>query len=68
MNLSIADLEALRRLLCQMQEEIRDQVVRIRDAEPAEELSRVVEVTSSDTIYKIDRVGEEAILEGGPLV
>jgi fructose-1,6-bisphosphatase/inositol monophosphatase family enzyme len=63
MSLSSADLEDLRRLLCRMQDEIRDQVVRTRDANPAEELSRVVEVTRSDTIYQIDRVGEEAILD-----
>ena len=34
MNLSNADLEDLRRLLCRMQEEIRDQLVRTRDANP----------------------------------
>ncbi|MBW1685519.1 MAG: inositol monophosphatase, partial [Deltaproteobacteria bacterium] len=44
MNLSSADLEDLRRLLCRMQEETRDQLVRTRDANPLEELSRVVEV------------------------
>jgi fructose-1,6-bisphosphatase/inositol monophosphatase family enzyme len=63
MNLSSGDLEDLRWLLCRMQDEIRDQVLRTRDAEPAEELSRVVEVTRSDTIYRIDRVGEEATLD-----
>ena len=63
MNLSSADLEDLRRLLCRMQEEIRDQLVRTRDANPLENLSRVVEVTRSDTIYQIDRVGEDAILD-----
>jgi fructose-1,6-bisphosphatase/inositol monophosphatase family enzyme len=63
MNLSGTDLEDLRRLLCRMQEEIRDQLVSIRDAHPLEELSRVVEVTRSDTIYAIDRAAENAILE-----
>jgi fructose-1,6-bisphosphatase/inositol monophosphatase family enzyme len=63
MNLPSTDLEDLRQLLCRMQDEIRDQVVLTRDASPLEELSRVVEVTKSDTIYRIDRVGEEAILD-----
>jgi fructose-1,6-bisphosphatase/inositol monophosphatase family enzyme len=58
-----ADPEELRRLLCRMQDEARDTVVRTRDAEAAEELSRVVAVTPSDTIYRIDQAGEEAILD-----
>ena len=60
MSPASADFEDLRRLLCRMQDEIRDRLIRIRDANPAEELCRVVEVTRSDTIYQIDRVGEEA--------
>jgi hypothetical protein len=63
MKLSSADLEALRRLLCRMQDETRDRVVRVRDTETTEELSRVVEVTRSDTIYEIDRAAENAILD-----
>jgi len=62
-NLSRTDLEDMRRLLCRMQDEIRDELVRTRDEEALEQLSSVVAVTPSDTIYRIDRVGEEAILD-----
>jgi fructose-1,6-bisphosphatase/inositol monophosphatase family enzyme len=55
-------LNAARRKLCALQSHIRDTVLTARERE-ARKFARVVDRTSSDTIYHIDRVSEHAILE-----
>ncbi|HEY8995743.1 MAG TPA: inositol monophosphatase [Lacunisphaera sp.] len=56
------DLERARRLLCQLQDSIRDMLVHARDRQ-AGRFSRVVAVTAADTIYHVDRLSEHAILD-----
>ena len=55
-------LNRLRALLCGLQDAIRDALIAARDPESAESLSGVAAVTAADTIYRIDKVSEEAIL------
>lgn len=57
-----AELETLRHLLCRLGDAIRDRVVAARAATSTEELAGVAEVTAADTIYRIDRISEEAIV------
>lgn len=56
------DLERARRLLCQLQDHIRDTLLHARGRQ-ARSFARVVAVTAADTIYHIDRLSEHAILE-----
>src|SRR6478672_11539750 len=55
-------LTRARRLLCALQDHIRDQLIAAR-ARHAGKFARVAGVTKADTIYFVDRIGEEAILE-----
>lgn len=55
--------ERLRILLCQLELAIRDRVLAARDASSSEKLSTISEQTEADTIYAIDKVSEEVILE-----
>ena len=55
-------LERARRLLCALQDHIRETLVAAR-ARQAGRFARVAAVTSSDTIYHVDRLGEAAILD-----
>ncbi|MFM8618184.1 MAG: inositol monophosphatase, partial [Opitutaceae bacterium] len=57
-----ASLERARRLLCALQDHIRDTLVAAR-ARQAGRFARVAAVTAADTIYHVDRLGEAAILE-----
>lgn len=54
--------ERLRALLCAMQDAIASQVIAERAAARLEDLSAIVNVTESDTIYHIDSITEDAIL------
>ena len=54
-------LQRARRLLCTLQDHIRDTLIAARRRQ-AGRFARVVAVTSADTIYHVDRLGEEAIL------
>lgn len=54
--------ETLRRLLCALQIHIRDRLLAAR-AREAKKFARIAAVTAADTIYHIDRVSEEAIVE-----
>jgi hypothetical protein len=54
-------LERMRRLLCALQDYLRASVLAARDADPEHALAGVAEVTPADTIYKVDKVSEEAI-------
>ncbi len=58
---SAAQLERARRLLCALQDHIRDTLVAARGRQAAK-FARVAAVTAADTIYHIDRLSEEAIL------
>ena len=57
-----AELIRGRGLLCALQDHIRDALVAAR-ARHATRFARVASVTAADTIYHIDRLSEEAILE-----
>ena len=61
--MSDADPEELRVLLCAMQDAIQRRVIDARDGQSAAELSAVAAVTPADTIYRVDRFAEAAILE-----
>ncbi|MCX6956463.1 MAG: inositol monophosphatase [Verrucomicrobia bacterium] len=56
-----AQLNAARRLLCRLQDHIRDTLIAAR-ARHAAKFARVAAVTAADTIYYIDRLSEDAIL------
>lgn len=60
-GMSPPQLRRARRLLCSLQDHIRDALVQARSGKPAD-FSRIADVTASDTIYQIDKVSEEAIL------
>lgn len=51
-----------RALLCRLQDTVRDALVAARATMADEVLAEVADVTAADTIYRIDRVGEGAIL------
>jgi len=56
------DLEKARRLLCRLEDSIRETILGARKTKRGQSFSSIAAVTASDTIYHIDRVGEEAIL------
>ena len=56
-----AELESARRLLCRLQDAVRD-AVRTAQHCGAKRMTRVAAVTSADTIYVIDKVSEHAVL------
>lgn len=58
-----AEAERLRDLLCAMQDRVFEHVIRSRDDATTEDLADIVGVNDSDTIYHIDRVTEDSILE-----
>lgn len=57
-----AELELIRRKLCALQGHIRDLLITARRRSGAT-FSRIAAVTASDTIYRVDRLSEAAILE-----
>lgn len=60
---SMPDLEPFRLLLCQLGDTIRDAVIAGRARQTVEQLSAVSHETAADTIYAIDKLSEDAILE-----
>jgi hypothetical protein len=60
--MTVRDLERARRLLCALQDHIRDTLLAARRGQ-ARNFARVAAVTAADTIYHIDRLSEHAILE-----
>jgi fructose-1,6-bisphosphatase/inositol monophosphatase family enzyme len=60
MTLSSPQLERARRLLCAMQDFIRDTLLAARNRQAAT-FSRIVAVTAADTIYQVDKLSEAAI-------
>jgi hypothetical protein len=57
------DQEKLRQLLCELGTAIRSKVVSARQGLSAEKLAAVTGEAGGDTIFAIDRFGEDAILE-----
>ncbi len=60
--MTIRDQHRARRLLCQLQDHIRDTIIAAR-AKHAKSFARVAAVTAADTIYHVDRLSEHAILD-----
>lgn len=56
-----AELDRARRLLCRLQDVIRDSV-RAAQRRGGRKLTRVAAVTAADTIYGIDKISEQAVL------
>jgi fructose-1,6-bisphosphatase/inositol monophosphatase family enzyme len=56
-----AELDRMRRLLCRLQDAIRSSV-RTAQQRGSRRMARVAAITSADTIYAIDKVGEKAVL------
>jgi len=54
-------LEKFRRLLCELQDAIRDALVAAQSR--AQDFTRVAAITSADTIYAVDRISEQAICD-----
>jgi fructose-1,6-bisphosphatase/inositol monophosphatase family enzyme len=62
-GMTTRDLERARKLLCGLGAAIRDRVIAAREGARAKGLAKVAAVTAADTIYAIDKVSEEGILE-----
>jgi hypothetical protein len=60
--MTTSQLSRARRLLCQLQDHIRDTIIKARAKESAK-FARVAAVTAADTIYHIDKLSEHAIVE-----
>jgi fructose-1,6-bisphosphatase/inositol monophosphatase family enzyme len=60
--MSPRELQQVRRLLCRLQDAIRDTLVAARAAQTTGELAKVAAMTAADTIYQIDRVSEAAVV------
>ena len=56
-----AELNRARRLLCALQDSIRDALVAARVRQSAT-FAKVAAVTAADTIYQVDRLSEAAIM------
>jgi fructose-1,6-bisphosphatase/inositol monophosphatase family enzyme len=61
--MSPESLETVRRLLCRLQDTIRDTLVAARQSHHAADFARVAAVTAADTVYQIDRVSEQAVVD-----
>lgn len=59
-TMETAELERARRLLCDLQDHIRASLIAARRRQ-SRSFARVAGVTAADTIYRIDRLSEEAI-------
>ncbi len=55
-------LHHVRRLLCLLEDTIRDTLIAARASRSAD-FARVASITAADTIYEVDKISEEAILE-----
>jgi fructose-1,6-bisphosphatase/inositol monophosphatase family enzyme len=58
--MNFAQLESARKLLCGLQNHIRDTLVAAR-AKHAHAFARIAAVTAADTIYHVDKITEDAI-------
>lgn len=55
------DLDRARLLLCALGDHIRDTVIEARAEKSQQELAEVAAVTAADTIYRIDKITEDAV-------
>ncbi len=60
-TMAAAQLHRARRLLCALQDQIRDTLLAARERE-AKNFARIAAVTAADTIYHVDRLSEHAIM------
>lgn len=60
--MNAAQLERARKLLCALQDSIRDALAAAR-AQSAHRFAKVAAVTAADTIYEVDRISEEVVME-----
>jgi hypothetical protein len=60
--MTTSQLSRARRLLCQLQDHIRDTLVGAR-AQEASKFAHIAAVTAADTIYHIDKLSEHAIVD-----
>jgi fructose-1,6-bisphosphatase/inositol monophosphatase family enzyme len=60
--MTLREFERCRRLLCELQDHVRDTLLTSR-AKQARNFARIVAVAAADTIYHIDRLSEHAILD-----
>ncbi|HEX2855149.1 MAG TPA: inositol monophosphatase [Opitutaceae bacterium] len=58
--MTTAQLHRARRLLCALQDDIRDKLIAARDRD-ARRFAEIAAVTAADTIYHVDKLSEEAI-------
>lgn len=58
--MTLRELQRARRLLCQLQDHIRDTLAAAR-VKQSRNFARIVAITSADTIYQVDRISEHAI-------
>lgn len=56
-----AQLERARKLLCSLQDSLRDALIAARERK-AHRFARIAAVTAADTIYEVDKISEAAIL------
>jgi fructose-1,6-bisphosphatase/inositol monophosphatase family enzyme len=63
MTMTPQRLDQARALLCRLHDTIRDALIAARDAQAGDALAEVAEVTAADTIYRIDKVSEAAIVD-----
>jgi fructose-1,6-bisphosphatase/inositol monophosphatase family enzyme len=59
--MTTAQLERARKLLCSLQDTLRDALIAARER-GAHRFARIAAVTAADTIYGVDKISEEAIL------
>jgi fructose-1,6-bisphosphatase/inositol monophosphatase family enzyme len=59
--MSNQNVDEVRRLLCALQDSIREAIIAARDTAAADTFADIAEVTEADTIYRIDKISEEAI-------
>ncbi len=55
------DLDRARSLLCALGDHIRDTAIEARAENSQQELAEIAAVTSADTIYRIDKITEDAV-------
>jgi len=60
--MTFRELQRARRLLCQLQDHLRDTIIAARRKQ-ARTFSRIAAVTAADTIYHVDRLSEHAIID-----
>ena len=60
--MTLRELQRARRLLCQLQDHLRNTIIAARKKH-SRSFARVAAVTAADTIYHVDRLSEHAIIE-----